>query len=75
MRMNDKALILNGIALQQGQNHSFVRTLFAPRGTVMWERVEELPSAKTAKHPVPLALSHMSDRAASNTQAMQATCG
>jgi hypothetical protein len=42
----------------------------------MWERVEELLSAKTDKHPVPLALSHMSDRAASNTlQAMQATCG
>jgi hypothetical protein len=61
-----QALILNGIALQQGQNHSFVRTLFAPRGTVMWERVEELLSTK---HPVPPALSPTSDRAVNHPPA------
>jgi hypothetical protein len=34
-----------------------------PRGTVMWGRVEELLSAKTAKHAVPPVLSPTSDRA------------
>ena len=35
-----------------------------PRGTVMWERVEELLSAKTAKQaPQPAPSTHMPDRA------------
>jgi hypothetical protein len=38
-----------------------------PRGTVMWGRVEELLSAKTAKHAVPPVLSHISYSAASIT--------
>ena len=35
-----------------------------PRGEVMWERVQELLSAKTAKKATQSALSHMPDHAA-----------